>query len=63
MNWSALAFIIGAAILLWLLYSQIRSHPEAFTRENFGKSFYTIGLLALALIVFIGLLVLLLRHS
>lgn len=54
-------FLLGAALLGWLLYRSIRKHPQSFSRENLGKSFYTLGILALILIVVIGLLVLLLK--
>jgi len=63
MDWGKFFFIIGAALMAWLLYRQIRSNPQAFSKENLGKSFFTLGILALGLIAFIWLLVLMLRTS
>ncbi len=61
MNWTLLLFIVGAVLLGWMLYRQVRGNPQMFSRENIGKSIYTLGILALFLIVFIGLLVMMLR--
>ena len=54
--------LIGAGLIVWLLYRSIKGRPEQFSRENLGKSFSTMGLLALLLIGFIFLLVMILRH-
>ncbi|MCR9191424.1 MAG: hypothetical protein NXI01_02040 [Gammaproteobacteria bacterium] len=51
--------LIGAGLVAWLLYRTIKSRPEQFSRENLNKSFATMGILAIALIVFVALLVLL----
>ena len=59
--WQRLFFILVSIFIIWLIYRVIRYHPKALSRENLGKSFYTLGWLALALIAFVGLLVLLLR--
>ncbi|MFT3741751.1 MAG: hypothetical protein QM752_03630 [Gammaproteobacteria bacterium] len=61
MHWSGLLFFVGALLLIWLLFRQIKGNPQAFSRENASKSFYTFGILALILILFIALLVMLLR--
>lgn len=61
MDWGKFFFIIGAAVMVWFLYLQIRHNSEAFSKENLGKSFFTVGILALGLIAFIAVLVLLLR--
>jgi hypothetical protein len=61
MDWGKFFFIIGAALMAWLLYRQIRSSPEAFSKANLSKSFFTLGILALGLILFVWLLVLMLR--
>lgn len=55
--------IIIAGFFGWLMYRTVRNNPAAFSKENLGKSFYTVGLLTLGLIGFIALLVYLLRHS
>lgn len=61
MNWMSLLYLIAAAILIWFGYRMIKNNPQMFSRENIGKSFTTVGLLALGLIGFIALLVLLLK--
>jgi len=61
MGWMQLLFFVGAALLIWILYRQVRSNPEMFSKANLGKSIFTMGLLALGLIVFIGLLMMLAR--
>ncbi len=61
MEWAKWLYIIGAALAAWLLYRSIRGNPQAYSRENINKSIYTLGILALILIVFIGLIILLLK--
>ncbi|CEK12184.1 hypothetical protein [Legionella hackeliae] len=55
--------IVGAGLIVWILYRTIKGRPELFTRESFSKSFATMGLLALILIGFIAFLVFMLRHT
>ena len=50
MNWTAILAAVGATVLLFLLFRGIRSNPEAFSKENLGKSLTTVGLLALLII-------------
>ncbi len=59
--WMKLFLILLTIFIGWLIYRNIRYNPQAFSKENLGKSFYTLGLLALALIAFIALLVMLLK--
>ncbi|MCK4608047.1 MAG: hypothetical protein KAT71_01085 [Gammaproteobacteria bacterium] len=59
--WTQLFSIILVVFLGWLIYRTIKHNPASFSKENLGKSFYTLGLLALALIAFVFLLVMLLR--
>ncbi|KTC84689.1 MULTISPECIES: hypothetical protein [Legionella] len=54
--------LIGAGLIVWILYRMIKGRPEQFSRENLSKSFSTMGFLALILIAFIALLVFMLRH-
>lgn len=63
MSWSALFLLLGALLMGWLLYRQIKGNPQNYSKENISKSLYTLGILALLLICFIGFLVLLLRTS
>ncbi len=61
-TWMTLLYIAGAALLAWFAYRTIRGNPEMFSKENLGKSFFTMGILALMLIAFVALLVFLLKH-
>lgn len=55
--------LIGAGLIVWILYRNIKGRPEQFSRENLSKSFSSMGFLAIILIAFIALLVLMLRHT
>lgn len=63
MNWHMILYALGAIGLIWFGWYFIRSNPDLFTSDSLGKSFTTVGLLALGLIGFIALLVFLLKHS
>jgi hypothetical protein len=49
--------LIGAALVIWVLYRNIKGHPEQFSREKLTKSFSSMGILALVLIGFVIFLV------
>lgn len=53
--------LMAGIFIVWYLAKTIKSRPDMFSKQNFSKSFYTMGLLALGLIAFIALLVLMLR--
>lgn len=53
--------LVGAILILWILYRSIKGNPEQFSRNNLNKSFATMGKLALILIIFIALLIFMLR--
>ena len=53
--------LLGAGLIAWIIYRGIKGRPEQFSRENLNKSFTTLGILAVILIVFVGLLVLMVR--
>jgi predicted cation transporter len=55
--------LIGAGMIVFILYRTIKGRPEQFSKENLNKSFYTMGILAIALIGFIALLILILRST
>ncbi|KTD72347.1 hypothetical protein [Legionella tucsonensis] len=55
--------LIGAGLIIFILYRAIKGKPEQFSKENLNKSFFTMGVLALVLIGFIALLVLILRNT
>lgn len=54
--------IVLAIFVIWQLFTYLRLHPEAFSKENLNRSFFTIGILALLLIVFIAGLVWLVKR-
>ena len=58
-----LAAILFGAFLIWMLYRYVKRDPESLSGANINKSFYTMGILAVVLIAFIGLVVMLLRSS
>ena len=53
--------LLGAGLIIWVLYRNIKGRPDQFNRENLSKSFYSMGVLGVILIGFVALLVLLLR--
>lgn len=53
--------LIGAGLVMFVLYRTIKGRPDLFSRDNLNKSFLTMGVLGLGLIVFIALLVFMLR--
>lgn len=59
--WYQLLFLLLAIGIGWLLWRQVKGSPQAFSKDNLNKSFWTLGLLALFLIVFIAFLVMLVR--
>ncbi|MBS0349641.1 MAG: hypothetical protein JSR33_00400 [Proteobacteria bacterium] len=62
-SWTMILSALAAIILIWLLVRTVRTNPEAFNKENFGKSAYTIGLLTLIIIAVIVFCVAILRSS
>lgn len=61
MNWMELVFLIGAALLIWVIVRMVRANPASFSKEALGKSFYTVGWLTLMIIVLVALCIILLR--
>ena len=53
--------LVSAALIVWVIYRQIKGRPDQFSKENLSKSFSTLGMLGLLLIGFVALLVLMLR--
>ncbi len=53
--------LVGAALIVWVIYRSIKGRPGQFSKENISKSFSSMGLLALLLIGFVALLVFLTR--
>lgn len=55
--------LIGAALIVWVTYRAIKGRPERFSRANLNKSFFSLGVLAIVLIMFVALLVLMVRQG
>lgn len=62
-HWTTILFLISAALMIWFMIRTIRGNPQAFNKENMGKSIYTVGILALLIIAIIFICVLFLRTS
>ena len=60
--WMQIVYLLGIALAGWLIWRTIKGNPQMFSRANLGKSFTTLGVLALLLIVFVGILILVLRN-
>lgn len=54
--------LVGAGLIIWFIYRAIKGNPAQFSRENLTKSFLSMGILALILIVFVAFLVLMTRQ-
>ncbi len=61
MNWTAIVAVVAAGLLVWMAVRMVRGNPTAFSKESLGKSVYTMGLLAIMLIVVVGFCVLMLK--
>lgn len=55
--------LIGMVAIGFWTYKIIKNNPGAFSKENMGKSFYTMGILAIILIAFVAFCIWLLRMS
>lgn len=55
--------IVGAALIVWIIYANIKNRPELFSRVNLSKSFSSMGILALLLIGFVALLIFMVRYT
>lgn len=49
--------VVAAGLVVWILYRNIKNQPQQFSREKMMKSFSSMGVLALILIVFVTALV------
>jgi hypothetical protein len=64
MGWfGQLLLLVGAGLLIWYMIRTIRSQPEVFSKQMFSKSFFTMGILAVVLILFIAICIAILRMS
>ena len=55
--------LIGAGLIVWYLYRTVKGRPEVFSGENFNKSLFTMGVLAIILIIFVAFLVMMVRNT
>lgn len=55
--------LVGAGLVIWILYRTIKGRPEQFGREKMTQSFYTMGILGIVLIGFVSVLIFLARHT
>lgn len=55
--------VLGAVLIVWVLYRTIKGRPDQFSRENLSKSFSTMGILALLLIAFVAFLIFMARQT
>lgn len=60
---SKIAAIVFAVFLGWMLFRFIKSNPESLSFSSLNKSFYSMGILAIGLIVFVAVVVMLLRST
>lgn len=63
MPWEELFYLLLSVALAFVLFSYIKNKKELFSGENFIKTLYTLGLLALGLIAFISYCVWMLNSS
>lgn len=53
--------LLGAGLIIFILYQTIKGRPEQFSKANLSQSLFTMGILAIGLIVFVALLILMVR--
>lgn len=58
-----IAAIAFGAFLIWQLYKYVQANPQSLSKESLTKSFGSMGILGIALIVFISVVVMLLRRG
>jgi hypothetical protein len=61
--WEQILLVVGMLGVGYWTYTIIKRNPDSFSKENLGKSFYTMGLLAIILIAFIAVCIWLLKTS
>jgi len=62
-TWAFIALLAGAGLMIWFMIRTVRTNPQAFSKENLSKSFFTIGILTLIIIGVIFICIMLLRMS
>lgn len=56
-----ISIVIVCLFIIWRIYKLLQANPEMLSRENLGKSFTTMGILALILMGGVFLLVMILK--
>ncbi len=59
--WEQILLVVGMLGVGFWIYTLIKHNPGLFSKENLGKSFYTMGILAIVLIAFIAMCIWILR--
>lgn len=64
MFWLEIIVVLAvSSFLIWSLYRKVKNDPQAFSKENMSKSFYSMGILALLLIILIAFCVIMLKSN
>lgn len=63
MNWTVLLYVAGIALFAFIAVRMIRANAANFTKKNFGKTLYTLGLLTLMIVAVIAFAVLMLKSG
>lgn len=58
-----LSILVICLFIVWRIYKVIQANPELLSKANLGKSFSSMGILALILIGGIAMLIMLLNAS
>lgn len=61
-GWEQIVVLAVAIFLIWWLWRMVKRTPQAFSKANFSKSLWTMGWIAIILIVFVAILVFITRH-
>jgi hypothetical protein len=61
--WEQIALLLGMVAIAWWAVVIIKRNPGSFSKENLGKSFYAMGILAVILIAMIAVCIWILRVS
>lgn len=57
---SQVLLLVGAGLMVLYMYKVVKNNPSVFrNRDNWNKSFFTMGVLGLILMAFVALLIIL----
>lgn len=63
MNWTVLLYVAGIALFAFIAVRMIRANAGSFTKKNFGKTLYTLGLLTLMIVAVVAFAVMMLKSG